>query len=109
MKIIMSAILIVATILILNMRTAPEASAQELTCTIKAGRQEVYVVVTDMDRDGNPMRRRGELFQGVLKPGESKTLKSRFGKVRYSFKLYNQSRSQGRISADCKGNTIQLP
>jgi hypothetical protein len=86
-----------------------EALAQDFTCTIKAGRQDVYVVVTDMDRDGNPMRRRGELFQGMLKPGESKTLKSRFGKLRYSFRLYNQSRSQGRIARDCKGNTIQLP
>ncbi len=86
-----------------------EASAQDFTCTIKAGRQDVYVIVTDMDRDGNPMRQRGELFQGVLKPGQSQTLNSRFGKLRYSIRLQNQSRSQGRIAAECKGNTIQLP
>ncbi len=86
-----------------------EASAQDFTCTIKAGRQDVYVIVTDMDRDGNPMRQRGELFQGVLKPGQSQTLNCRFAKLRNSFSLYNQSRSQGRIAVDCKGNTIQLP
>jgi hypothetical protein len=109
MKIIMSTILTIAALIILNMMMPPQAGANEYTCTIRGGRQDVYVVVTDMDRDGNPMRRRGELFQGVLKPGQSQSLKSRFGKLRYSFRLYNQSRSHGRIASDCRGNTIQLP
>ena len=107
---IFSIILAPAAVLILNMMMPPpEAASNSFTCTIRGGRQEVYVVVTDMDRDGNPMRRRGELFQGILKPGQSQTLKSSFGKLRYSFKRYNQSRSQGRIFSDCRGNTIRLP
>jgi hypothetical protein len=109
MKIVISSIIVISALLGLYLMLPLEASAKDFTCTIKAGRQDVYVIVTDMDRDGNPMRRRGELFQGVLKPGQSQTLTSRFGRLRYSFRLYNQSRSQGRISADCKGNTIQLP
>ena len=109
MKIVISAIIAISALLGLYLMLPFDASAQDYNCTIKAGRQDVYVTVTDMDRDGNPMRRSGELFQGVLKPGQSQTLNSRFGKLRYSFRLHNQSRSQGRISADCKGNTIQLP
>ena len=109
MKIIMLTILTLGAALILNLILSPKAAANEYKCTIKSGRQDVYVVVTDMDRDGNPMRQRGELFQGVLKSGQSQTLKSKFGKLRYSFRLYNQSRSQGRIASDCRGNTIQLP
>ncbi|UCD31665.1 MAG: hypothetical protein JSV38_12885 [Desulfobacterales bacterium] len=109
MKIIISTLLTVAALLLLCMTISPGADANEYTCTIRSGRQDVYVVVTDMDRDGNPMRRRVELYQGMIKAGESQPLKSKFGKLRYSYRLYNQSRSQGRIASDCRGNTIQLP
>ena len=109
MKIMMSTILALCALLILNITTPPEADANTYTCTIRGGKQESYVVVTDMDREGNPLRQRGELFQGVLKPDQNKTLNSTFGELRYSFKRYNQSRSQGRIFSDCNGNTILLP
>ena len=109
MKIIMLTILTLSTVFILNLTQPPEAAANIYTCTIRGGKQEAYVVVTDMDRDGNPLRQRGELFQGVLKPDETQTLNSTFGELRYSFQRYNQLRSQGRIFSDCKGNTIRLP
>ena len=109
MKIINSTTLTLAVLFVLCMMMPPGADANEYTCTIRSGRQDVYVVVTDMDRDGNPMRQRGELYQGVIKAGESQPLKSTFGKLRYSYRLYNQSRSAGRIASDCRGNTIQLP
>ncbi|MBW2408491.1 MAG: hypothetical protein JRF72_01745 [Deltaproteobacteria bacterium] len=109
MKIIISTTLTLVALSILCMMMPPGADANEYTCTIRGGRQDVYVIVTDMDRDGNPMRQRGELYQGVIKAGESQALKSTFGKIRYSYRLYNQSRSQGRIASDCRGNTIQLP
>ena len=109
MKIILWTTLTLTAFSILSMTISSEAAANEYTCTIRSGRQDVYVIVTDMDRDGNPMRRRGELFQGVMKAHESQTLNSTFGKLRYSYRLYNQSRSHGRIAADCRGNTIQLP
>ena len=70
MKTTMSTIMTLAAVLIVSTMILPEAAANEYTCTITGGRQDVYVVVTDMDKDGNPMRRRGELFQGVLKPGQ---------------------------------------
>jgi hypothetical protein len=87
-----------------------ETQAAEFTCAIRAGRQDAYVVVTDYDRDGNPMRRRGEKFKGVIKKGQKQQIKSLYGKIRYNYRLYNQSRSSGRNSANCEGGkTIQLP
>jgi hypothetical protein len=64
MKIIMRMILAIAAVLILNMAIPPQAAANVYACTItiSGGRENVYVVVTDMDQDGNPMRQRGELF-----------------------------------------------
>ena len=109
MKTIILTILTLSTVFVLNLMTPPQAAANTYSCTIRGGKQEAYVVVTDMDRDGNPLRQRGELFQGVLKPNETQTLNSTFGELRYSFKRYNQLRSQGRIYSDCKGNTIRLP
>ncbi len=109
MKTMMFIILTFSAVVILNIMQPPEAAANIYTCTIKGGNQEAYVVVTDMDRDGNPLRQRGELFQGVLKPNETQTLSSTFGELRYSFKRDNQLRSRGRVFSDCKGNTIRLP
>ena len=109
MKIFMLITLTLSAVVILNITQPTEAAANTYTCTIKGGKQEAYVVVTDMDRDGNPLRQRGELFQGVLKPNETQTLHSTFGELRYSFKRDNQLRSRGRVFAGCKGNTIRLP
>ena len=109
MKIIVLTIFTMSTVFILNLMQPQEAASNIHTCTIKGGKQEAYVVVTDMDRDGNPLRQRGELFQGVLKSNETQTLNSTFGELRYSFQRYNQQRSQGRIFSECKGNTIRLP
>ena len=91
-----------------------EAAAADNTCIIKAGRQDAYVVVTDYDRDGNPLRKReypqGERFKGVIKKNQRQSIQSQHGKIRYSYRLYNQSRSSGRNFANCEGGkTIQLP
>ena len=110
MKTILSSILFISAVLLLDFMLATETHAAEYTCAIKAGRQDVYVVVTDYDRDGNPMRRRGERFQGVIKRGQRQTIKSLYGRIRYNYRLYNQSRTSGRNFANCEGGkTIQLP
>ena len=109
MKIILSTILAIVAVLFANTAIPTEAAANVYTCTIKGGKHNAYVVVTDMDRDGNPMRQRGELFQGVLDPGQNQDLESVHGKLRYSFKNDMKSRSQGREFAVCKGNIIRLP
>ena len=109
MKLIILTILTLSTVFTLNLMQPPDAAASIYSCTIKGGKQEAYVVVRDMDRDGNPLQQRGDLFQGVLKPNETQTLNSTYGELRYSFKRDMQLRSQGRIFSECKGNTIQLP
>ena len=51
----MSSILFIPTVLFIGLMLPIETLAAEFTCTIKAGRQDAYVVVTDYDRNGNPM------------------------------------------------------
>jgi hypothetical protein len=110
MKAIVSGILFICAVLFTSVLLPVETQAAEYTCAIRAGRQDAYVVVTDYDRDGNPMRKRGERFQGVIKKGEKQTIKSVFGRIRYNYRLYNQSRSSGRNFANCEGGkTIKLP
>lgn len=108
MNSIITIIMAISAISILNISVPLAVAANPYTCTIKGGNQKSYVVVTDMDPAGNPLRQRGELFQGELKPGQTQTLESEYGELRYSFKRYDQTRSQGRLFADCRGNTIRL-
>ena len=110
MKAFVSRILIISTVVFIGFVLAVETPAGNFTCKIRAGRQDTYVVVTDYDRDGNPMRRRGERFQGVIKKHQTQTINSLYGKIRYSYRLYNQSRSSGRNFDNCeRGKIIQLP
>ena len=109
MKIIIPTILVFVAVLVAYMTTPTEAVANTHTCAIKGGKHNAFVVVTDMDRAGNPMRQRGELFRGVLEPGQNQDLKSVYGRLRYSYKNDMKSRSQGQEFAYCKGNTIRLP
>lgn len=110
MKAIISSILCITTILFIGFLLPIETPAAEFTCAIQAGRQDVYVIVTDYDLDGNPLRRSGEKFQGVIKKGQKQSIKSLYGKIRYKYRLYNQSRSSGRNSAYCEnGKIIKLP
>ncbi len=106
----MSGILFISTVLFIGFMLPIETPAADFTCTIKAGRQDVYVIVTDYDQDGNPLRRSGEKFQGVIKKGQRQSIKSLYGKIRYKYRLYNQSRSSGRNFQNCeRGKIIQLP
>ena len=110
MKAINSSISFISAALFIGFMFAVEALAAEYTCTIKAGRQDAYVVVTDYDRDGNPLRKReypqGERFKGVIKKNQRKSIQSQFGKIRYSYRIYNQSRSSGRNFTNCEGGKI---
>ena len=110
MKTLMLGILFISTVLLIGFMFPAETPAADFSCKIKAGRQDAYVVVTDYDREGNPLRSRGERFQGVIKKNQRQEIKSLFGRIRYSYRLYNQSRSSGRNSANCEGGkTIKLP
>lgn len=114
MKATISSILFISGSLFIGLMLPVGTSAAEFTCFIKGGRQDAYVVVTDYDRDGNPLRKRdyktGERFKGVIKKNQRQSIKSRYGKIRYSYRIYNQSRSSGRNFTNCEGGKIiQLP
>ena len=72
----MPGILFISTVLFMGYMLPVHTSAAQYTCAIKGGRQDAYVVVTDYDRDGNPMRQRGERFQGVIKKNQKQEIKS---------------------------------
>ena len=110
MKAFAPSILFISAIVLIGFMLAAETPAANYTCKIRAGRQDTYVVVTDYDRDGNPMRQRGERFQGVVRKHQTQTIDSLYGKIRYSYRLYNQSRSSGRNFDNCEGGKIiRLP
>lgn len=110
MKAIISGFLFLTTVLFICSLLPVETPAADFTCKIKAGRQDAYVIVTDYDREGNPLRAKGENYRGVIKKGQEQPIKSLFGRIRYNYRLYNQSRSHGRNSAYCEGGKIiKLP
>jgi hypothetical protein len=110
MKAIISGILFISTVLYVGFMLPIGTSAAEFTCSIKAGRQDTHVVVDDYDRDGNRLPRGGVVFSGVIKKGQRQSIKSRYGKIRYSYRLYNQSRTSSRNFQNCeRGKIIQLP
>jgi hypothetical protein len=110
MKAILKGILFISIFLVMASMLPVVTFGADYTCTFRGGREDAYVVVTDYDRDGNPMRKRGESFQGVIRRGQSQTIRSLYGKIRFSYRLYNQSRTSGRNFVNCEGGRIvQLP
>ena len=106
----LSGILSITTILCIIFTAPIESPAAQFTCYVKAGREDAHVVVNDYDRDGNRLPRGGEIYRGVIKRGQRQQIKSRFGKIRFNYRLYNQSRTSGRNSTNCEGGkNIQLP
>ncbi len=90
-----------------------EASASHNSCRIKAGSNEVQVRVFDRDQDGNPIRNAftyGEIWKGVIKKGQSKSLKSSHGLINYSFRSLSDSRTYGGNFSTCThGEIIRIP
>ncbi|MDJ0984441.1 MAG: hypothetical protein QNJ26_02765 [Desulfobacterales bacterium] len=110
MKVKLFGILFISTVVCIIFMAPIESPAAQYTCFVKAGREDAHVVVNDYDRDGNRLPRGGEIYRGVVKRGQRQQIKSRFGKIRYNYRLYNQSRTSGRNSTNCEGGkNIQLP
>jgi len=103
LKAIISGILFISTVFFVGFMLPIETPAADYTCKIRAGQQDAYVVVTDYDKDGNPLRKGGERFQGVIKKNQEQPIESLYGRIRYNYRLYNQSRSSGRNSTYCEG------
>ena len=87
--------------------SAPESSAADYFCWIKAGNTDANITVRDMDRDGNPLR--GSIWKGQVKSGQRQRIESTTGRISYSYARAVESRKRGANYNPCtNGNTIQL-
>jgi hypothetical protein len=85
-----------------------EVKAQEHTCQIKAGPDNVYIFVRDMDRGGNPTRSR--IFKGWILQGRTISIKSHSGLITYDYKADSDYRGSGSNESVCTDNrTITVP
>jgi hypothetical protein len=58
------------------------AEAEEGSCYLKATNTDVFVIVFDMDRDGNQGR---QIWQGRINQGESVKITAPHGRLRYDY------------------------
>ena len=107
-------------ILIVTALSTLEATASHNTCWIKAANDDVSVRVFDKDRDGNTINDGNfyrkyflgerELWEGMLKRGQRKSIKSSNGQIRYDYQAASADRSYGRNTASCShGEIIRIP
>ena len=68
--------------LITGFFSAQQATAQEGSCYLKANTQDVFVIVFDMDREGNQGR---QIWQGRINHGESVKITTPNGRFRYDY------------------------
>jgi uncharacterized protein YxeA len=107
MKHISVSILGVFTILISGFFLSFDAAADENTCTLKADADKVHLKVWDEDSGQD---RQDKIFEGWLKSGEEKKIKSTTGFIVFSYKEAEDDRSYGDNHKTCKGgNTIRVP
>ena len=59
-----------------------DAIAEEGTCYLKEAHKDVFVMVYDMDRDGN---QGAQIWQGRLNQGESAKITAPHGRFRYDY------------------------
>jgi len=59
-----------------------DAAAEEGTCYLKASNKDVFVIVYDLDRDGN---QGAQIWQGRLNQGESTKLTAPHARFRYDY------------------------
>ena len=108
------------SIFIITALTTPVAFASHNICWIKAANDDVFVRVFDKDRDGNTINDGNfyrkyfwgekELWEGKLKRGQRKWIKSSNGQIGYDYMAASADRSYGRNTASCShGEIIRIP
>ena len=86
-----------------------QAIAEEGSCYLKANTQDVFVIVFDMDREGNQGR---QIWQGRINHGESVKITTPNGRFRYDYNNQpdeNQPLSGGYDRWCNNLNTILVP
>ena len=85
------------------------AVAEEGSCYLQAKTQDVYVIVFDMDREGNQGR---QIWQGRINRGESVKITTPHGRFRYDYNDQpeeNQPLSGGSLRWCNNLETILVP
>ena len=97
-----------------------EATAAHNACRFKATNDDVFLRIFDRDSSGNTLNdgnyyqkhflNERPLWEGVLKKGQTISIKSSNGEVRYDYKAASDYRGYGNNTASCShGETIRLP
>ncbi|MGD2024133.1 MAG: hypothetical protein PVI18_13220 [Desulfobacterales bacterium] len=95
------------TILFAGLFLFSDATADDQTCVLKAGRHDVHVYAWDEDKNRERM---DEVFEGWIKAGQEVQIRSQTGLITYSYQEKSDDRSTGDNHAECKnGNTIRVP
>jgi hypothetical protein len=99
--------LAIFTILVAGALPFFDAAADDKNCTLRADEEDVHVFVWDEDSEG---ARKDELFEGWIKKGYEKQIRSMTGLVTFNYRRSSDERSYGDNHATCKnGNTIRVP
>jgi hypothetical protein len=89
--------------------SGPDAIAEEGTCYLKATNKDVFVMVYDMDRDGN---QGAQIWQGRIHQGQTARVRSAHAYVRY---FYNSAPDidqpfRGGVDKVCDdSDTVDVP
>ena len=70
------------TVILAGLFAVQQAGAEEGSCYLKANTQDVYVIVFDLDREGNQGR---QIWQGRINQGESVKITTPHGRFRYDY------------------------
>jgi hypothetical protein len=87
----------------------PQADAEEGSCYLKASNTDVFIIVFDMDRDGNQGH---QIWQGRINQGESIKITAPHGRFRYDYNSQpdeDQPLSGGQDRSCNSGETVLVP
>jgi hypothetical protein len=100
---------IIFSILLTGLLSTPGADAEPGSCYLQASNTDVFIIVFDMDDDGN---RGQQLWQGRINQGESVKITVPHGQFLYDYNDQpddDQPLSGGQ-DRDCSGlNTVLVP
>jgi hypothetical protein len=86
-----------------------KADAEEGTCVLQASNTDVFIIVFDLDRDGN---QGAQIWQGRLNQGESAKITAPHGRFRYDYNAQpdeDQPLSGGQDRSCHSGEAILVP
>ena len=98
---------ILTTLLAIVLLFSTGYTQEENFCYITTNRNVVYVVIYELDRQGN----RGDIiFGGWIEDGERIPIEAEKGAIRYNYKLTEEGPLSGDVSRWCiNGNDILVP